>query len=261
LTTISNLLDFTDGNDWKGRYETVQCKKALSPSKLPDIDHALNPYGGCEHGCLYCYAPELTYAEWKNWRVVRVRMGIESRLGKELASVKGTIGIGTTTDPYQPAEERFELTRKCLIKLKEKDFKIHLHTKSDLILRDIEILRDMRGDVAITMTSIDEEISKLIEPGAPSPARRIGALTELTAAGIDTYALVGPVLSILEGKEDEFVDAVVSTGTKRIYIDTLNDRPLLRERMDFVGIKGSAKSKERIKALARSVGIKVYDVF
>jgi DNA repair photolyase len=261
LTTISNLLYFTESEEWDGKYEIVQCKKALSPSKLPGIDHALNPYGGCEHACLYCYAPEVTYTEWSRWRTVRVRMGIESRLGKELSSVKGTIGIGTTTDPYQPAEKRFELTKKCLIKLKEKDLRIHLHTKSDLILRDISILKDMSGEVAVTITSVDEEISKLIEPFAPSPARRINALAKLTDAGMDTYALVGPILTVLDGREEEFVDAIISTGTKRMFLDTLNDRPLLTKRMEFVGIKGSPKAREKIRALARSGGIKVSDVF
>jgi DNA repair photolyase len=258
---MSSLLDFTDGKEWNGPYVIAECKKALSPSKLPGIDHALNPYGGCGHGCLYCYAPELTYTEWEDWRTVRIKANIESRLGKELKNVKGTIGIGTTTDPYQPAEERFELTKKCLIKLKEKGMRIHLHTKSDLILRDISILKEMEGDVAITITSVDERISKIIEPYAPSPARRLKALKELTEAGIDTYALVGPILSVLEGNEKEFVNAIVSTGTKRMYLDKLNERPLLKERMDAVKIKGSPKAKERIRSLAEAAGMKVYDVF
>ncbi|MDR0198424.1 MAG: radical SAM protein [Methanomassiliicoccaceae archaeon] len=261
MTTISNLLEFEDSGGWSGKYQVVQCKKALSPSKLPGIDHALNPYGGCEHSCLYCYAPEVTYTEWEDWPTVRIRAGIESRLGKELASVKGTIGIGTTTDPYQPAEERFELTRKCLLKLKEKKRRIHLHTKSDLILRDLAILAGMEGEVGITVTSIDERISKTIEPGAPIPARRIDALKKLTAAGVDTYALVGPVLSILDGHEEEFVNSILSTGTKRMYLDSLNDRPLLTRRMDAIGIRGSQKAKERIRNLAASNGIRVFDVF
>jgi len=258
---MSNLLDFTDDRSWSGRYELMQCRKALSPSKLPDIDHALNPYGGCEHGCIYCYAPELTYTGWDDWKTVRVRMGIESRLGRELASIKGTVGIGTTTDPYQPAESRFELTRKCLVKLKERDVKIHLHTKSDLILRDMNILRGMRGDVAVTITSLDDSISKAIEPGAPMPAKRINALKELTKAGVNTYALAGPILSVLEGHEDEFVDAIASTGTERMYIDSLNPRPLLSERMKALGISGSDKAKDRIKRIASSNGIRVFDVF
>jgi len=254
-------LEFTDGDGWNGAHRIIGCKKALSPSKLPGIDHALNPYGGCGHGCLYCYAPELTYTEWDEWHTVRIRAGIEGRLGKELMNVKGTIGIGTTTDPYQPAEERFELTRKCLIKLKERGMRIHLHTKSDLISRDIDILREMQGEVAVTVTSIDERISRIIEPGAPAPARRFKALKELTDSGIDTYALVGPVLSVLEGHEEEFVESVVYTGTKRMYLDDLNDRPLLKGRMDAVSIRGSPKARERIRGLASSNGIKVFDVF
>ena len=261
MTIISNLLDFTDGSGWNGPYKVTECKKALSPSKLPGIDHALNPYGGCGHGCLYCYAPELTYTDWNEWNTVRVRAGIEGRLGKELVNVRGTIGIGTTTDPYQPAEERFELTRKCLIKLKEKNMRIHLHTKSDLILRDIRILEQMEGEVAVTVTSADENFSKRIEPGAPLPARRIHALRTLTEAGLDTYALVGPVLSILEGCEKEFVDTILSTGVKRMYLDDLNERPMLAQRMRAAGIEGSPKAKERIRSLAAAGGIKVFDVF
>jgi len=261
LTTISNLLEFSGGDEWNKKYQVVQCKKALSPSKLPGIDHALNPYGGCEHSCLYCYAPEVTYTEWDEWTTIKVRAGIESRLGKELAVIKGTVGIGTTTDPYQPAEERFELTKKCLIKLKERKIRIHLHTKSDLILRDIPILKDMEDEVAVTITSIDERISKIIEPGAPAPARRINALKQLTSAGLDTYALVGPVLSILEGHEKEFVESILSTGTKRMYLDALNNRPLLTKRMEAVNIQGSQKAKEKIRSLASSNGINVFDVF
>ena len=258
---MSNLLDFTENGIRNGKYDLVQCKKALSPSKLPGIDHALNTYGGCEHGCLYCYAPELTYTEWDDWKKIRVKMGIESRLGKELAAIKGSVGIGTSTDPYQPAEGLFELTRKCLIKIKEKGIRIHLHTKSDLILRDIPILSGMEGDVAVTITSVDESVSKTIEPGAPCPERRIKALKELTEAGINTYALAGPVLSVLDGREEEFTDAIISTGTKRMYIDALNERPLLTQRMASAGIRGSEKAREKIRSYAMSAGIKVFDVF
>ncbi|MCL1983875.1 MAG: radical SAM protein [Methanomassiliicoccaceae archaeon] len=259
---MSNLLDFTYTEDqWNGAYQLIECKKALSPSKLPGIDHALNPYGGCGHGCLYCYAPELTHTEWDSWTTIRVRMGIEGRLGKELGSVKGTVGIGTTTDPYQPAEGRFELTKKCLIKLKERGTRIHLHTKSDMILRDIGILKKMQGEVAVTITSVDERISKITEPGAPLPEKRLNALKELTDAGIDTYALVGPVLSSLDGKEEEFVKKILDTGTKRMYLDDLNHRPLLSERMKRINITGSSKVKERIRLLASDGGIRVFDVF
>ena len=193
--------------------------------------------------------------------MVKVRSNIPFRLSKELAGLDGTIGIGTVTDPYQYAEKRFKITQKCLILLKQKDFRIHLHTKSDLVLRDMEMLASMRGEVGITITSVEDKFSKITEPGAPLPAKRIDALKQLTAAGIDTYALIGPVLNHLEGKEEEFVNAIASTGVKRAYIDGLNSRPLLTERLNRMNIRGSESSKEKIRLLAVAQGIVVKDVF
>lgn len=257
----SRLSDFLDEDQWDGAHEIVECRRALSPSKLPGIDYALNPYGGCEHGCVYCYAPELTHSDWETWRIVRVRANIAARLNRELPHVDGIIGIGTTTDPYQGAESRFELTRSCLRKLNECGRRIHMHTKSDLILRDLDILRNMEGDIAVTITCVDERISKLLEPGAPGPGRRLDALKELTENGIDTYALVGPVLDTLDGVEREFVDAIVSTGTKRMFLDRLNRRPLLSERMERRNVSGSDGVLERIRSHAAKAGMDVRDVF
>ncbi|MDR1954852.1 MAG: radical SAM protein [Candidatus Methanoplasma sp.] len=233
----------------------------MSPSGLPGIDYALNPYGGCEHGCVYCYAPEVLHTDWKEWRVVKVRSNIPDRLSKELSGLEGTIGIGTVTDPYQYAEKRFGLTRKCLEILKERDFRIHLHTKSDLIIRDLDLLASMRGEAGITITTIDERISKITEPGAPLPERRLEALRRLVEAGIDAYALVGPVLDHLEGNEKEFADAVASTGVRRICIDSLNLRPQLSERLNRMNIRGSEKAKEKIRRTAEDSGLVVMDVF
>ena len=259
---MSNLFDFDGADRWDGIYEITQCKRALSPSGLPDMDYSLNPYGGCSHGCVYCYAPEVTHSDWSTWRVVRVKSNIVERLSKELTFVKGTIGIGTVTDPYQPAEDRFELTRRCLQKISKTDNPIHMHTKSDLILRDLEILTQMNGLVAITITTIDERISKMTEPGAPLPKRRLETLTKLTDAGLDTYALIGPVLSHLDGKEEEFADAVAGTGVKLVYIDRLNGRPLLSARLSRMNIDGgSVESIMRIKNRLMSKGVVVKDVF
>lgn len=257
----SRLSDFTDEERWDGPHEVIECKRALSPSKLPDIDYALNPYGGCEHGCVYCYAPELTHTEWKDWRVVKVKSNIASRLQKELPNITGVVGIGTTTDPYQAAESRFLLTRACLGKLRERNITIHLHTKSDLILRDIDILKQLKGDIAVTITSLEDRISKRIEPGAPMPEKRLEALRQLTEAGLNTYALVGPVLDILDGNEERFVEAIASTGTKRIFIDRLNRRPLLSERISRSNVKGSEPALENIRTLGTRAGLDVKDVF
>ncbi len=228
---------------------------------MPDIDYALNPYGGCEHGCVYCYAPEVTHTDWKEWRVVRVRSNITQRLARELVNLRGTVGIGTVTDPYQYAEKRFMLTRHSIEVLKAAKMRIHIHTKSDLILRDIDLISKMEAEVGITITTLDDNVSHILEPGAPVPAKRLYALKKLTEAGIDTYALVGPVLNSLEGLEKEFVAAIVSTGTKRMCIDRLNMRPLLSQRLERMDIKGSEMSLKKIRRLAEDSGLKVTDVF
>lgn len=192
---------------------------------------------------------------------MKVRSNIPDRLSRELSGLEGTIGVGTVTDPYQYAEKRFRLTRTCLEILKEKDFRIHLHTKSDLILRDMDLISSMRGEVGITITSIDDKFSKITEPGAPLPEKRLNALRRLSEGGVDTYALIGPVLSHLEGNEENFVNAVVSTGVKRVFIDALNPRPLLSERLNRMNIHGSQRSKEKIRELAEGSGLLVRDVF
>lgn len=261
MRTITNLFDFTSNEEWDGVYETVKCRRALSPSRLPGINYALNPYGGCEHGCVYCYAPEVTHTDWDQWRIVRVKINIANRLSKELVNLHGVVGIGTVTDPYQYAEKRFMLTRQCLKVLKNKKTRIHIHTKSDLILRDLDLISSMKGEVGMTVTTLDDRISCITEPGAPLPERRLNALKELTEAGIDTYALVGPVLSTLEGKEEEFVNSVVSTGTKHVSLDRLNLRPKMTERLQRMNIKGSDKALEELRRLFEDAGLEVSDVF
>lgn len=258
---MSDLTDFFNEGEWDGEYEKLICQKALSPSKLPEMDYALNPYSGCSHGCVYCYAPEVTHKEWDCWRVVKVKINIAERLAKELKVAQGTIGIGTVTDPYQYAEKRFELTRGCLEILRAHDRKIHLHTKSDLILRDMDIFGGMDAKIAVTITNIDEAKSKILEPGAPLPEKRLDALRQLSQAGMNTYALIGPVLSTLEGTEEQFCDAIAETGVKVAYLDRLNPRPLLSERLARKNVSGSTYALSKIRSGLSNRGITVYDVF
>lgn len=261
MTTYS-LDEFTDDVSWDGKYQIVKCTRALSPSGLPEMDFALNPYTGCEHGCIYCYAPEVTHNDWDTWRVVRVKSNIAERLSKELRFAHGTIGIGTVTDPYQMAEKRFELTLRCLKILQRENRAIHMHTKSDLIIRDSEILASMDSIVGITITGTDERMSKIAEPGAPMPSKRLNALKELTAAGVRTYALVGPTLSHLEGHEAELIDAISSTGTSMIYVDKLNLRNVLAERLIRRHICGCSDGcLAKIRQYSEEVGLEYRDVF
>ena len=250
-----------DKPDWNGEFRVVDIKKALSPSGYPQIDYALNPYGGCEHGCIYCYATGYTHSEPDTWRVVRVRRNIAERLAKELPNVSGTIGIGTSTDPYQYAEKRFMLTRSCLEVLRNRGFRYKIHTKSDLVVRDIDILSDMEGTVSMTVTTLDDRISRMTEPGAPLPSARIDAVTKLVDAGIDTVALIAPVMSTLNGHEEEMIRALKDTGIKIATCDPLSLRYVDSTRLDRMGIHPSPESSSSLITWGKRLGLDVSDKF
>lgn len=182
-------------------------------------------------------------------------------MSREITSLSGVIGIGTVTDPYQYAEKRFCLTRSCLEVIGRSDMGIHIHTKSDLILRDVDLISKMKGQVGVTITGLDENRSKMTEPGAPMPKARLDTLSELVNEGIDCYALIGPVLDHLEGNERELADAIISTGVKRAVIDSLNLRPKLSERLDRMGIKGSTEAEKKISQFLLESGIDVERAF
>lgn len=261
-TDPTTLLDFTDTHgDWDGPFEIVECRRALSPSGLPEMDYALNPYLGCEHGCMYCYGPGTTHTDPSSWRVVRVKQNIPARLAKELPGIEGIVGIGTVTDPYQYAERRFQLTRMCLEVLSARGFRIHLHTKSDLITRDLDILRGMEGVVGVTVTTVDDRVSRITEPGAPLPEARLRVLKELVDEGIDAYALVAPVMSTLEGSVDGLVEAISSTGVGVVYYNSLNMHNVSSVRMDRMGISRSSAAEAELVRIGRSRGLDVREVF
>ena len=257
---MPNLYDYLETGEWNGKFTTIECTRALSPSKIPGLDFALNPYGGCNHGCIYCYAPEYTHSDWSTWRIVKVRSNIATRLAKELKNIDGVIGLGSSTDPYQYAEARFQLTRDCLTVLKRFNSKVHIITKSDLVTRDIDLLKDMDVTVGVTITGIDERMSKITEPGAPMPEKRLKALKELVDSGVKAYVMAEPMMSHIEGKEGEFVDALASTGVKAMMVAPVNYRPELRARMERMHI-GSASEVclSKIRRLAISKGMRVND--
>ena len=260
---MSNLYDFIETGEWEGRFTTVECSRALSPSGIPGLDFVLNPYGGCNHGCVYCYAPEVTHSPWDTWRVVKVRSNMATRLAKELRHLeKGRIiGLGSSTDPYQYAESRFQVTRDCLTVLKKAGCTVHIITKSDLVTRDIDLLREMEVTVGMTITGIDERMSKITEPGAPMPERRLAALKELIDNGITAYVMAEPMMSHIEGKEKEFVEALAATGVRTIEVGPVNYRPELGARMDRMKLRSASEiSIQRIKEHAKCLGFKVNSI-
>ncbi|MBE0519259.1 MAG: radical SAM protein [Thermoplasmata archaeon] len=216
----------------------VKCKNAVSPSKLPGLDWAVNPYRGCEHGCAYCYVQDVTrFSLGSPWgETVEVKANFAKQLKKELGKrVSGVYGIGTVTDPYQPAEARYELTRNCLQILKRFGASISILTKSDLVLRDLDILSSWTdAEVGMSLACVDEGLSSILEPRAPAPIRRLGALSRLVDAGIDTYLMAAPIVPGLSDSEKmihQLVDQVASVGVKKIMWDRYNPRPVADARM------------------------------
>ena len=162
-------------------------KTALSPSKLPGLDYALNPYRGCEHACIYCYAPSVIHWDKGKWgELVEVKVNLPRILSKELRiKKKGVVGLSTVTDPYHPAEKKYEITRRCLELLLMHDFPVCIQTKSSLVLRDMDLLKRFSNiEVGVTLTTLDERVREKLEPGASSVAQRLNALSELSRNGI-----------------------------------------------------------------------------
>lgn len=219
-------------------FREISCKTALSKSGLPGLDYTLNPYMGCGHACVYCYAPStLRYGGVEPWGTfVNAKVDIPRILEKELRTKKrGMVGISTVTDPYQPVEEKLRLTRSCLDVLLAKDFPVCVQTKSALVLRDIGLLKDLKEkEVGFTITTLDERLGALIEPGASKPARRLDALKRLSDEGITTWAFVGPMVpGILDtARLGELLEAVKAAGVTRVMLDRLRLKPGLWARME-----------------------------
>ncbi len=212
------------------RITEIICRDALSRSEIPGVDYALNPYRGCAHNCAYCYATYL--GRWhhpdERWGTfVDVRVNIADRLARQLKRIKsGCIQIGTATDPYQPLERRYELTRACLQRLVFFDGEVSLLTKSDLVLRDVDLLKSLANcQVGLTVTTARDEVARAFEPKAPPPSRRIAALGELRRQRLSTYAFVGPLLPGLTDSETAVVELFAALSAVKpdfVYVDTLN---------------------------------------
>jgi DNA repair photolyase len=174
-------------------------RSVLSSSGIPDVRYCLNPYVGCSHGCVYCYATFMKrftgHAErWGTF--VDKKVNAPSLLRRELRKAgKGTVMVSSVTDPYQPLEKKEGLTRQCLLALLDYRFPVDILTKSPLVLRDVDLLGKFEElEVGITITTDDERMREVFEPGAPPINERLKALRALRRNGISTYVFIGPVL-------------------------------------------------------------------
>ena len=207
------------------------CKTALSASRLPGLDYSLNPYSGCEHGCLYCYSRSMLRDssmsdKWGSF--VKAKRNIAERLGRELCRVsRGVVGVSTVTDPYQPYESDLQLTRRCLELFVARGFPVSIQTKSSLVLRDLDLIQQGCFDVGLTITTLDANLAKSLEPRASSPEVRVQALEELAEMGIETWLFLGPVIPYVnDGDESlrEVVKVAKRTGSLLLF-DLLNLKP------------------------------------
>lgn len=205
----------------------VSCKSALSQSGLPGLDYALNPYRGCTHACVYCYAP-FVLRETREWgRFVDVKQNIPRILEGELRKKKkGVVGIGTVTDAYQPIEKKTEITRRCLEVLLRYDFPVSIQTKSSLVLRDLDLIKKFSTkDAGITLTTFDDALRRTYEPGSSSVEERLSTLARLHSEGIETWAFLGPIMPYITDKGDNLerlIDELARAEVGLVMVDKLN---------------------------------------
>lgn len=177
----------------------IKAKSIITRSNLPDTDYVINPYIGCMHSCLYCYARFMKRfsGHTESWgKFVDVKINAPDLIPERTLKYEGkSIFMSSVTDPYNPLEKKYQLTRKILEKLIPLQPDLGVQTKSDLVLRDIDLLKQFRScQVGMTITTTDDNLRKEIEPSTSSVQKRIEALGRLKEAGINTYVFIGPIL-------------------------------------------------------------------
>jgi DNA repair photolyase len=207
----------------------LRCKSLLNQSKL--ADYCINPYIGCQHACRYCYAEFITKKFTKHgeaWgEFVDVKINAPLVLKKEISKKRGRVLISSLTDPYQPLERKFELTRKILEVLLAHRFPVSIQTKSSLVLRDLDLI-EKSGDieVGLTITTLEDEIRKKFEPHSSSIEERLGAIEILKQHGIKTYVFFGPLLPYLSDLElENYFELMRKLKVDLVFVDKLNLKP------------------------------------
>jgi len=200
----------------------IRAKSILNKSKI--YDYCVNPYTGCQVNCRYCYA-RLFMRRYSGhsepWGAfVDVKVNAPELLRKQVARAKkGTVWLSSVCDPYQPLEKKYRLTRQCLAILAEARFPVNIQTKMTLVLRDLDIIERFEEiEVGMTLTTNDERIARMFEPGASPVGERVAALEKIHSRGIRTFAFVGP---LLPGGPEGIISALAGHVDK-ILVDRMN---------------------------------------
>lgn len=204
-------------------YEEVHCKSALNPVKNMGFAWSLNPYTGCEHRCAFCYVRAFELRADRPFddrygRTIRVKVNVAAVLRGELSRRswrRETVVIGAATDPYQPAEGRYRLTRQCLEVMRDFANPTDMITRGPMVVRDIDVLTDLARrahvHIAVSIPTVDDDIWRKTEPGTAHPRQRLRAIEKLVAAGINVSVGMAPILPGLSDRPDQ-LEAVVKAA-------------------------------------------------
>lgn len=221
----------------------TKARQIITRSRLPDAEYVVNPYTGCEFGCLYCYASFMgrfvnePIADWGGY--VYVKTNAVELFKKEVGKLHGNpdIFLSSVTDPYQGVEARYRLTRGILQELADIDYggPVGVQTKSSMVLRDLDVIGRIRDmEVGMTVTTTDDSLGRLLEVRATSSSMRLNTLKRLNEQGVRTYAFIGPLLPHF-AKRPELLDRLFSgladSGVRKVYVEHINMSPYIRARL------------------------------
>jgi DNA repair photolyase len=225
-------------------YREEPCRSAMNRVRGMPFGWSLNPYMGCSHRCTFCYVRAFEFradrpSDDRYGRSIRVKVNVADVLRRELSRPSWrheAVAIGTATDPYQPAEGRYRLTRGCLEALRDAANPLSLITRNPMIVRDLDVLVEAasRTDVGIVFSvpTLDEDVWRRTEPGTPPPRKRLEALTMLVDAGVETGIGMAPILpGISDSPEqlEEVVRAARAAGATGIWANVLHLKAGTRE--------------------------------
>ena len=228
----------------RAEYREEPCRAALNRVRGMPFEWSLNPYMGCVHRCTFCYVRHFEQradrpGDDRYGRSIRVKVNVAEVLRHELARPswqRGEVSIGAATDPYQPAEGRYRLTRSCLVELTAALTPFSIITRGPLVVRDVDVLQDasrrVRAAVYVSVPTLDERVWRTTEPGTAPPRSRLEVVGRLAAAGITVGVALAPILPGISDGPEQLADAVRaarSAGAGSIWASLLHLRPGTRE--------------------------------
>ncbi|MCD6530327.1 radical SAM protein [Candidatus Bathyarchaeota archaeon] len=214
--------------------------------------YSFSAYTGCSHACLYCYISSYIPRPFK----CRAKNKPIERLLRELRRVNPElhISIANSSDPYPPVEAKLELTRKALRELLPRGYRVQLITKSDLVVRDLDLIQNGNCSVSITVTTLDDKLASKLEPLAPPPKRRIKALETLTRSGVPCSARIDPIIPGINDKDiDKLVKSLAKAGVSHVVSSTYKAKSDSFERL----MKAYPKLRDRLYRLYWTEGMRV----